>query len=134
MFFRNCILASSLLLCICVPSKSAQAQHPSKTVVVNINYSVDGELVVQPKLSGSYIGDTVEFRTQSGGEMILRFVNPFSNDGSVVRSSNGVLRLSSQNGGRYKFRCSIQYPDGRIVGWEAGDRDDYNGGVHDVKP
>jgi hypothetical protein len=110
---------------------SVSAQGPAKTVVVTINY-VNDKIVVEPSLSHSHVGDTVAFRTNSG-EMILRFVNPFSDDGWVVRSNGGELRFVSQTGGIYRFRCTLQLPDGRLVGWEAGDRE-YAGGEHNVPP
>ena len=125
-------LLSVLLVAVC--GAFAVAQNHPKTVVVTINYTDDGDILVQPKTFHAQVGDTVLFRTDSGGELILRFVNPFSNDGWVVRSTGGVLSLVAQNGGDYQYRCSIQYPDGRIVGWEAGDRDSYNGGNGSVRP
>lgn len=117
------------LPCLLLLLGTVSAQGPTRTVVVTINY-VNDTIVVEPPVSHSRIGDTVVFRSTSG-EMILRFVNAFSDDGWVVRSNGGELRFVSQTAGSYRFRCTLQLSDGRLVGWEAGDRE-YAGGVHDV--
>ena len=123
-----------VLLVVCVSVSYVEAQRSqSKIVSVTISYDND-EIVVQPKTFHAHPGDTVEFRTDDGGELILLFVNPFSNNGWVVQSEGGVLSLVAQNSGDYKYRCSIRYPDGRVVGWEAGDHDEYEGGNGNVGP
>jgi hypothetical protein len=76
------------ILLLCVGALSAERP---KTVVVSINYIGD-KIIVEPEFVQAHKGDIVVFRSTIG-DMVLRFVNGFSDDGWVVRSNGGELSL-----------------------------------------
>jgi hypothetical protein len=120
------LIVALTLVFTTTPGRTQDRGRDAQTFVQFINLDpATGRVEVYPQTIHPKLGDNVVYRTTTpGAEFRVTWVNPFTDDGMMIQSTNGVwVSPPFKNAGSFPAKC-VLIVNGQIIPGEYGPNSD----------